>query len=197
MINEKPKKRQIIPDHAKKVFKGVIFDVYHWEQEMFDGTFETFEKLRRADATQLIAITEEGKIIVTEEQQPCKAPYLNVPGGRIEEDENPLESAQRELLEETGYASGDVELLSVSRPYSKIDSAVHYFVARNCKKVAEQHLDAGEKISIRLVTFEEFVNMALAGKLQNKGLAFLMLENEIRTENNPENLEKLRRKIFK
>ena len=35
-----------VPKQAKRVFKGVIFDVYQWEQEMFDGTKEIFEKLK-------------------------------------------------------------------------------------------------------------------------------------------------------
>ncbi|KKP89624.1 MAG: NUDIX hydrolase [Candidatus Moranbacteria bacterium GW2011_GWC2_37_73] len=35
---EKPKSTQLIPEHAKKVFSGTFFDVYQWEQEMFDGS---------------------------------------------------------------------------------------------------------------------------------------------------------------
>lgn len=35
-----------LPPQAKKVFTGQIFDVYQWEQEMYDGSFETFEMLK-------------------------------------------------------------------------------------------------------------------------------------------------------
>ena len=45
----RPQSKQPIPANAKKVFHGVIFDVYQWEQEMFDGTKEIFEKLKRPD----------------------------------------------------------------------------------------------------------------------------------------------------
>lgn len=43
-----------IPEDAKLVFKGVIFDVYQWEQEMFDGTYETFEAIKRVGTVQII-----------------------------------------------------------------------------------------------------------------------------------------------
>ncbi len=38
-----------IPPNAKRVFKGIIFDVYQWQQKMFDGSKETFEMLKRAN----------------------------------------------------------------------------------------------------------------------------------------------------
>lgn len=44
MDKEKSKK---IPDHAELVFKGVLHDVYQWQQEAFDGSFLTFEAIRR------------------------------------------------------------------------------------------------------------------------------------------------------
>ena len=56
-------KRKFVPDFAKTIpeqaelkFHGVIFDVYQWPQEMFDGSTETFEMLRRADTVKIIAI---------------------------------------------------------------------------------------------------------------------------------------------
>ncbi len=40
-----PKNAILIPDHATCVFRGMLFDVYQWQQEMFDGSIETFEML--------------------------------------------------------------------------------------------------------------------------------------------------------
>lgn len=59
------------------MFKGVIFDVYQWEQEMFDGTTQTFEKLKRPDTIMVIPVTEDGKIILTEQEQPGKKPFIS------------------------------------------------------------------------------------------------------------------------
>ena len=64
-----PSNAVLIPRHAKRVFKGEIFEVYQWPQEMFDGSIKTFEMVRRPDTVATIAVIED-KIIVLEEEQP-------------------------------------------------------------------------------------------------------------------------------
>jgi hypothetical protein len=44
--------------------------VYHWEQEMFDGSTKIFEKLKRNDTVDIIALSQDGEIFVLEEKQP-------------------------------------------------------------------------------------------------------------------------------
>ena len=93
-----------VPESSKKVFKGQIFDVYQWEQKMYDGSNEIFEKVVRPDTVLVIPVTKEGKIIVCEQSQPHRdKPYLSLISGRVEENEPPEEAAKRELLEETGF----------------------------------------------------------------------------------------------
>ena len=70
---QRPQSKQPIPPHAKRVFKGVIFEVYQWEQEMFDGSVETYEALKRADTAQVIA-TRRNKILIPLEEQPRREP---------------------------------------------------------------------------------------------------------------------------
>jgi 8-oxo-dGTP pyrophosphatase MutT (NUDIX family) len=149
-----------LPQDAKLVFKGRIFDVYQWEQKMFDGTSATFERLKRPD-TVVIIPTVGNKIVVLEEDQPYGAgvkSYIDFPAGRADkEGAEILDEAKRELVEETGYASEDWELLMSYEPHGKIIWTVYVYMARNCKKVADQKLDAGEKITARLTTFEEML----------------------------------------
>jgi len=150
-----------LPVNAKKVFNGQIFDVYQWEQELFDGTKATFEKLKRDDTGQVVAVTEDKKIIILHQEQPGKDKFQGIPGGRLDDGEDPLEGTKRELEEETGYVSDDWELYYKVVPFSKINWTVHCFVARGCKKVKEQNLDAGERIEIELVDFDKFIEIVL------------------------------------
>lgn len=145
-----------IPDHAKLVFRGKIFDVYQWEQEMFDGSVEIFERLKRPNTVQVIA-TQGDKILLSFEEQPGSPARLSLPGGRAEPDEEPLETAKRELLEEGGMVSDDWELYKLYRVGGKIDWSIYLFVARNCRVVAKQQLDAGERIEIRSLLFDDFI----------------------------------------
>ncbi len=160
-----------IPDNARLVFKGVLHHVYHWDQEMFDGSVATFEAIKRNDAVTVIAVVDN-KIIINNEEQPGRAPFKALPGGMSEDGTDMLTNAKRELLEETGYASDDWELWFVSDILgaAKIEWNNHFYIARNCKKVAEQSLDAGEKIETTLVTFDEFIEFRNNPKARNKDL---------------------------
>ncbi len=157
---ERPKSSYPIPEHAKIVYKGTIFDVYEWDQEMYDGTTQKFEKLKRADTVVVIPVMDDGTILLTEEEQPGRAKYLSSPGGRIDEGEDVLAAAKRELLEETGYEAKEYILWDSIQPVGKVDWAIYTFIAKGLTKVGELNLDAGEKISLKPVNFEEFMQIA-------------------------------------
>jgi ADP-ribose pyrophosphatase len=153
-------KRKYLPKNAKRVFRGVIFEVWQWKQKMFDGSFETFEKLIRPD-TCLIIPTVGNKILVIKQKQPGWKKYkTSAVGGRVDEGEMPIETAKRELLEETGYVSKNWKCLKKIRYSDKIIASVHFYVARNCVYKQSAQPDAGEKIETRLITFDEFIKLS-------------------------------------
>lgn len=180
-----------IPKNAKKVFEGVIFDVYQWEQEMFDGSKETFEMLKRPNTLQVIAVQGD-KILIGEEEQPYKGKFYSLFGGR-QEDESPLEGIKRELLEETGLESSDWELYKSYDVTTKLEWQVHIFIARDCKKVAEQKLEAGEKISVKAISFDEFLDIVDSNKYDGKELAYDLL----RLSSDRKELAKFKKLLFK
>jgi ADP-ribose pyrophosphatase len=156
---QRPVSKQPIPDHAKRVFKGVLFDTYQWEQEMYDGRKATFEKLKRPDTVSIFPVLPNGRILLIEDEQPGSIPYNGPAGGRVDEGEDILSAAKRELLEETGYEAEEYILWEAKHPVQKIDWVIYTFIAKGLKKVADAHLDGGEKIKIKEVTFDEFVDL--------------------------------------
>lgn len=179
-----------IPNKAKKVFSGEIFDTYQWQQEMFDGSLETFEMLNRDDTVQIFPIIDNTLVILHEEQPTMPRAY-GVVGGRIDKGEEPLACAQRELLEETGLVSDDWELYNIFEPYAKIDWKMYRFIARNCKKHSEQKLDAGEKIELQHVTLDEFIDYAMQDDFRSKDITFELLKMYYNNS-----LDEFKRKLF-
>jgi ADP-ribose pyrophosphatase len=150
-----PKNARLIPINAERVFRGIIFDVYQWQQKMFDGSYSTFEMLKRPDTVQIIAI-KDGKIVALREEQPGHSSYYGFPGGRVDEgDNNKLISAQRELAEETGMKYDSWELLDVEQPQWKIEWFVYTYLAYNFREQLDSNLDNGEKNQVLLIDFND------------------------------------------
>lgn len=182
-----------IPDHAKKVFKGQIFDVYQWAQEMYDGSTHTFEKIVRPPTAVMIPVTEDHKIIICEQEQPHRSkPYLSLISGRVEKNEDPKEAAQRELLEETGYMGSEIILWDEFKPNSKIDWNIYTYIIKGCKKVTGQKLDPGEKIKLDFITFDEFIDLLVQKKVSVIQLTVKALEAKLE----PPKMEALKKLLF-
>ena len=146
-----------IPPQATRVFKGIIFDIYQWEQEMFDGSKRTFELAKRPNTIVVIPIVGN-KVLYSKQVQPSKPPFMGLFGGRADEgDISPLETAKREFREETGMEAEDWTALWTFNDTAKVDWSVHYFLAKNCHKTGNQELDGGEKIDIYEATIDEFL----------------------------------------
>ncbi len=143
---------------------------------MFDGTRAIFEKLKRPDTVVVFPVLPDGKIILTEQEQPGKEPFIGAAGGRIDNGEDVLTAARRELLEETGYIAEEFVLWDARHPTSKIDWVIYTFIAKKLKKISEPDLDAGEKIKLKLVTLGEFIEIGANERFSEKEIVFRLFE---------------------
>lgn len=151
----------LIPPQAELVFKGVIYDVYQWQQTMFDNSHETFEMLKRADTAVSLAVVDDS-LLILEDEQPHRGKRTSFPGGRVDlEDEDMESAARREVKEETGYSFRNWRLLKVSQPSTKIEWFVYVWLAWGIEDKAEPKLDAGEKIKVNTLNFNEVKDMVM------------------------------------
>lgn len=104
-----------------------------------------------------MALTENNEIILIKQyRHPIQQTILELPGGFIDDQEDPVNGIQRELLEETGYAFSKVELLGkVAANPGVLDNFTYLFLATGGKKVAPQKLDDNEEIVIELLSPEK------------------------------------------
>ncbi|MFA6073589.1 MAG: NUDIX domain-containing protein [Candidatus Woesearchaeota archaeon] len=182
----------MLPKNANKVFKGIMFDVYHWKQKQFDGSYKTFEAVKRKPSALIIA-TVRDKLMLMKEEQPFAGKFIGLAGGIVDE-KNPKKGALRELLEETGMKPEKLEFWKTDSFSKKVQWKTHYFIAKNCKKVAEQNLDmGGEKITPFLVTFEQFVDIVEKEDFRDRDFSNYIF----RLKQNPKQLSKFKKFIFK
>lgn len=165
-----------IPDNAKKVFSWINFDVYHYEQLMFDWTYKTFEKLKRNHSIDIIVVTENNKILILKESQPGREEFYWIIWWSWEDNETPIKTAKRELLEETWLLCNDLELLLKSQNSSRIEHFNYLFIAKNCTKIASQKLDSWEKIEIIECDWDNFKNYVTKENFRVKELQLLLLK---------------------
>ena len=115
----------------------------------------------------MVFVVSWDKIALVYQTQPQKKGewYWDFLWWRLDDGEEALDGAKRELLEEGGMVSDEWTLI---RRYSQswhIDWDTYYFVARDCCVVQQPKLDSGEKLEIRWVSFDEMVEMIKTNKL--------------------------------
>ncbi len=192
---------KMIPKKAKKTFKGIIFEVYQWKQKMFDNTYETFEIAKRKNTVQIILVEKKNKkIILADEKQPLKKRKNSFIGGRIEEKETPLQTAKRELLEETGM-KGKLKKLKTFKTRGKLEWKIHYYIAYDLKKIQKPQFDSGEKIKLKKVTLKQFLKIILEENYPSTDIAnylktIILKEIYEKNKNKKEALKKIEKLLF-
>lgn len=114
----------------------------------------------------LLAITDEGKIVMVRQYRYAAGEAaLEIPAGKLEEGENPMEAAIRELKEETGYSAGKVQFLfSYYNSIGYSGELMHTYLFTGLIP-GEQHFDDDEAIEVEEYTPDEMVEMVRDGRI--------------------------------
>lgn len=136
------------------------------EGEAMEGEFYA---LQANDWVTVIPLTAEGKVILIEQYRfGLDEPTLEIPGGIIDPGEEPMETAERELLEETGYRAEEWSSLGkVSTNPAILTNHSHLFVARGCRFTGSVNPDPHERIRVHEVERETFLGWAADGTVHH------------------------------
>jgi ADP-ribose pyrophosphatase len=149
---------------------------------MYDGSVCTFERVRYKDGAFTIGVDTAGHILLTRQEQPAKEPFLSLPGGALEDNEDPLDGAKREFLEETGYTSSAWSHYTTSSGSANVICYTYFYVARDCVCTADIQPDGGEKIEVYTVTFDEFLLLSSDKKFHHWNVVPILYEARLNTD---------------
>jgi len=128
-----------------------------------------FFVLEFPDWANVVAVTEDGMVVLVRQfRHGLEIFNLEIPGGVVDPGENPLDTAARELAEETGYVPEKIQLLSTVSVNPAIqDNWCHLFLATGCRLMQEQALDGTESIEVKLVPLDSLAAMMKNGEIHH------------------------------
>lgn len=135
----------------KQIFQGKFIKV--WQTIFLDkaGQERVWEWLEKKNFTMIFAITKDKKIVLIKNYRvPVENYIIELPGGIIDPtDKNSEAAAQRELLEETGYAAKNFYPLPINYNNPGItNNLVYSFIATEAERIAENSGDITEDIEV-------------------------------------------------
>ena len=160
---------------SEYLFTRPWLTVRHDQVRLPDGRINPeFYVLEYPGWVNIIAITKERQFIMVRQYRPgIGETCLELCAGvREEEDASPLISAQRELLEETGYGGGEwSEFARVAPNASAMNNYSYCFIAENVEKIGEQSLDISEDLTVHHFSFEELKEQLEKGNIVQATMA--------------------------
>lgn len=140
---------------TKPIFEGKIITLQVDTVRLPDGKTATREVVRHPGAVAVLALHDGKMLVVDQFRQPMGRCEVEIPAGKLEPGEDPMEAATRELEEETGYRCGDIKLLqSFYTSPGFADEIIHLYVTQDLK-MGEMSPDEDEFLELSEITLEE------------------------------------------
>jgi len=153
---------------GEEVFRGGLLRLRRDVVRLPDGSQAVREYVCHPGAVAIVALTGEGGVVLERQHRyPLGRDFVELPAGKLEPDEAHLETAQRELLEETGYAAAEWTRLGlVHNAIGYSDESIELWLASGLEKRAA-NLEAGEFLEVFTLPFEEALAMAADGRISD------------------------------
>lgn len=164
---------------SEEIFDGVAIHLFRDEILLPNGNKGVREVIRHPGAVCVIPVTEDGDVIfVNQFRYAFNKVTLEVPAGKLEKGEDPLEAAMRELSEETGLSAKNVVYLGeLYTTPALIDEVIHMYLATDLVE-GKQHLDEDEFINTLRMPLSKAVQKVMNGEIKDAKTQTILLKAE-------------------
>jgi ADP-ribose pyrophosphatase len=143
--------------------------VRHTARSPRTGDIHRFHVLNVPTCVVAIPITADGRIVLVEQfRHAVQRVSLEFPAGVMEDGEEPVAAACRELEEETGYCAGSADLIGQFDPDPALQSnAIYVVAARSCESSGKRRQDSGEDVAVHVVDAAEVSDLIADGTIRS------------------------------
>lgn len=164
-------------NHIKEVFKTPLFSVKKVNLTFPDGKTRDYDLIDIQNAVTILPVDDEGRVYFVRQYRIGAGSFLlELPAGKVEEGEEPLRTAEREVREETGMAAR--ELIPLGEFYMTPGYANEYMYCYLAKGLQHDPLapDSDEFLDLVKIPLAQVKEMAATGEIRDsKSLAVLLL----------------------
>lgn len=151
-----------------KIFDGRIIKVHNDIVELPNGAKANREVVDHPGGVMIAPMTDDDELIfVRQFRYPHKRVVLELPAGKLEYGENPLEAGIRELSEEVGATAEKIVPLGKIIPTPAYCGEVIYMYCASSLKFGEQHLDEDEFLEIEKIPLDKAVEMVMNNEISD------------------------------
>ena len=153
--------------NSKLAWQGTYLKVIRDEVELPNGKRGTREFITHPGAALVIPMLSATKVLMIRQfRYAMKKEFLEFPAGKIDKGESSLQTAKREMLEETGYEAQTLRFLTTIHPViGYADEKIDIYLGENLIKRGESQLDHNEFLNIEEVEISELKKFIQAGDL--------------------------------
>ena len=153
------------PGNDYRIFKTAFVEAAH----PHTGKVKKFSLIESVDWVNVIALTPKDEVVLIRQYRAGSASIcLEIPGGMIDEGEDPLTAAKRELEEETGYTAANWRAIGTALPNPAIqNNRLHTYVALDAKPTAPQRFDSSEVIELQTAPLADVRLMLRDGRIDH------------------------------
>jgi ADP-ribose pyrophosphatase len=165
MSEKVQKKFEEVTLYTDPVFQGKFISLQVDTVKLPNGDTATREIVKHPGAVAVLAVKDNKMIVVEQYRKPIEKSLIEVPAGKLEQDEEPLAAARRELEEETGYYCENLSYLcSFYTAPGFSDEIIHLYAADHLEK-GQANPDEGEFLECTSITLEEAQKMIAEGRI--------------------------------
>ena len=162
---------------TEHIFDGRVIKVRVENVELPDGNTSIRELIAHPGGVGVIAVDENRQVfMVSQYRIAARSMMLEIPAGKLEYGENPLECGKRELIEETGYKAEEFTHLGAyyATP-GYCEEVLNIYLARGLSFVG-QHLDEGEFLNVKKDDLDELYRMVMDNEIHDAKTAIAILK---------------------